>query len=143
MHYNFKLVTLNKITNASIATNSLFSVCLTNKYLIGLLKQYGINSFTNIKLVKEINGNTVSEMNFLILIVILQYKQNIILLEKIGWTLGYIVNSLNREDFLPSESPSKKLTLDFFTFFIIVQVILPLTLIKIAIFKELSSRNIF
>jgi len=121
----------------------LFSVCLTNKYLIGLLKQYGISSFTNIKLVKEINGNTVSEMNFLILIVILQYKQNIILLEKIGWTLGYIVNSLNREDFLPSESPSKKLTLDFFTFFIIVQVILPLTLIKIAIFKELSSRNIF
>ncbi len=143
MHYNFKLVTLNKITNASIATNSLFSVCLTNKYLIGLLKQYGISSFTNIKLVKEINGNTVSEMNFLILIVILQYKQNIILLEKIGWTLGYIVNSLNREDFLPSESPSKKITLDFFTFFIIVQVILPLTLIKIAIFKELSSRNIF
>ena len=56
--------------------------------------------------------------------------------------MGYIVNTLNREDFLPSESPPKKYALDFFTFFIIVQVVLPLTLIKISLFKELSIRHI-
>ena len=48
------------------------------------------NNLDNINIVSDINGNTV------------------------GWTLGYLINQLNRDEFLPFESPPRRLSRDFF-----------------------------
>jgi hypothetical protein len=77
-------------SNSAIRTSFLVTTCFLNKYVISLLSQYGINNLDNINIVSDINGNTV------------------------GWTLGYLINQLNRDEFLPFESPPRRLSRDFF-----------------------------
>jgi hypothetical protein len=72
------------------------TTCFTNNYMFALLSKYGITTLKNVDMALAINNNTV------------------------GWTLGYLIDQLNREDFLPYEAPSRKLPREFFIPAIIV-----------------------
>ncbi|CAF0742287.1 unnamed protein product [Brachionus calyciflorus] len=55
-----------------------------------LLSNYRINNFDNLEIVRKVNNSTV------------------------GWTLGHMIELINRDNFLPSEEPPRKLNKDGF-----------------------------
>ena len=75
-----------------------------------LLKKYGFESMENIKVVDQVNGFSV------------------------GWTLGYLINELNNENYLPKEDLPRKLSLVPFLLLasLIALVIIALLVILIA-----------
>lgn len=86
----FFLSKLNTLNNGQITDRFLRTVCLNNHIVISLLTNYKITNFENVEITLDINGNNV------------------------GWSLGYLFQQINRDDFLPTEEPKKKLPREFF-----------------------------
>ena len=81
---------MNDTSNANINKKFLDPLCLNNMYIIELLDSFGFQDFSNIKITNNVNGYN------------------------IGWTLGFLINELNRDDFLPYEEPSRMLKFKYF-----------------------------
>jgi hypothetical protein len=59
----------------------------------------------------------------------------------LNWALGYLINELNRDDFLPYENPPRKLGLSLFlTFTITISIVLILLFASI-VYKMLLSNK--
>ena len=89
---NAKLKQLNEDNNAGLSEAFLINQCFVNKYVTHLLVSYGFDSFSPppLTMTDKING----------------YSLN--------WALGYMINELNRDDFLPYEEPPRKLNRTLF-----------------------------
>jgi len=85
-----ELTNMNSKNEAHINEHFLGSLCLRSVYLARLLKLFGIENFDNVQINNTVNGYN------------------------IGWTLGYLINELNRDDFLPFEEPPRKLPFKFY-----------------------------
>ena len=100
----------NQQTGNSISKSNLENLCFGSNYVIGLYDKYGITSFDDVNIKFDIDGNT------------------------IGWALGYLIEQINRNDFLPYEAPPRKLAAEFFIpAIIIASVFSVLTLIAILV----------
>ena len=78
--------------------------------MLTLLSKLGVNSFNDTSIVYDINGNTA------------------------GWAHGYLINQLNRDNFLPYEAPPRKIPSEFFVpAIIIASAFTVLTLIAILV----------
>ncbi|CAF0750987.1 unnamed protein product [Brachionus calyciflorus] len=84
------LTAINKKLSSPINDDFLKSTCFFNYYLLKMFNKYKITNFDNIEFMTTVNGNT------------------------IGWSLGYMIDLVNREDFLPYEAPPRKLQPEFF-----------------------------
>lgn len=82
-----QLLSINSQSGANLPVNFLTEQCLMNNYVIHLLESYGINSFNDLSIQKKVNGFS------------------------LNWALGYMINELNRNDFLPYEKPPRKIKL--------------------------------
>ncbi|CAF0780681.1 unnamed protein product, partial [Brachionus calyciflorus] len=87
--YN-QLKTINSQSKSPISDDYLNTTCFLNLYIIKLFSNYRINSFDNVEIVRRVNNYTV------------------------GWTLGHMIELINRENFLPSEEPPRKLNKEVF-----------------------------
>lgn len=81
---------LNEESGAELKETYLINQCFTNIYILELLANYGINSFNDLTITNKVNS----------------YSLN--------WALGYLINELNRDHFLPYEEPPRKLELRVF-----------------------------
>ena len=105
-----KLVVANQQTGNYISKSNLEILCFASNYVISLYGKYGISSFDNVNIKFDIDGNT------------------------IGWALGYLIDQINRNDFLPYEAPPRKLSAEFFIpAIVIASVFSVLTLIAILV----------
>ena len=87
---------MNSTNNAGLNDAFLSNQCFANKYVTNLLTSYGFTSFDQITMTDKINGFS------------------------LNWALGYMINELNRDDFLPYEEPPRKLNLSIFVIFTII-----------------------
>jgi hypothetical protein len=93
-------------------------MCFSNVYVISLSTNYGFTNYDNLNIGDKING----------------YSLN--------WALGYLINELNRDDFLPYENPPRKLPLSLFlTFTILICLVLVLVLSSLLYKKCYSKRD--
>ena len=107
---NLKLATINHQAGSAISRSNLELLCFGSNYVIAMLAKFGLTSFNNINIQYDIDGNT------------------------IGWTLGYLVEQVNNDNFLPNESPNRALPTEFFIpAIIIASVFAVLTLIAILV----------
>ncbi len=81
---------LNNKNNASINDKFLTNQCFSNVFILKLVSRYGFTNFNNFKSTDKVNG----------------YSLN--------WALGYLINELNRDDFLPYERPPRILKFPIF-----------------------------
>jgi hypothetical protein len=97
-----ELKELNRKNNASINDKFLTNQCFSNVYILTLVSRYGFNNFNNFKSTDKVNG----------------YSLN--------WALGYLINELNRDDFLPYEEPPRRLK---FTYFLSLTIFISFTIL--------------
>lgn len=57
-----------------------------------------------------------------------------------NWALGYLVNELNRDDFLPHEEPPRKLKLSIFVTFTTILMFATLLILGITLYTKLKAR---
>ena len=107
----------NFISGSNLPVIFLTEQCLMNHYILELFRKYGITDFDKVTIKSKVNG----------------YSLN--------WALGYLINELNRDDFLPYEMPSRMLKLGIYLpLTIILSVIVVLTMIGL-IYYEAKKRN--
>jgi hypothetical protein len=92
-------------------------MCFSNVYVISLSKNYGFTSYENLLMSDKING----------------YNLN--------WALGYLINELNRDDFLPYENPPRKLPLSLFLMFTILTCLLLFLVIGSLVYKKFYRKK--
>ncbi|RNA17236.1 ectonucleoside triphosphate diphosphohydrolase 1 isoform X1 [Brachionus plicatilis] len=85
-----ELTDINQKLDEKIFEDYLKSTCFFNYYLLTIFSRYRITKFDNVEFLTKVNGNS------------------------IGWSLGYMIDLINRADFLPYESPPRKLQPEFF-----------------------------
>lgn len=78
-----QLVELNQTNNAGLSETHLKGLCFSNVYSIALTARYGFTDYKNFKVTDKINGFS------------------------LNWAMGYLINELNRDDFLPYEEPPR------------------------------------
>ncbi|CAF0751002.1 unnamed protein product [Brachionus calyciflorus] len=110
LDYN-ELTEINNKLKVPISEEYLQTICFYNLYISKLLPKFQINNFDNVEIGNKINGYT------------------------IGWTLGYMIDLINREDFLPQETPKRNLDKGIFVPVIIICVLFAL----VAFISGLSS----
>lgn len=69
-------------------------------YIIELLDSFGFKDLSNIKISNNVNGYNIS------------------------WTMGFLINELNRDEFLPYEEPPRVLNFKYFLPLIIISSII-------------------
>lgn len=74
---------MNQKNKAGLTDGHLKSQCFSNLYSIALTSRYGFTDYKNFKATDKINGFS------------------------LNWALGYLINELNRDDFLPYEEPPR------------------------------------
>ena len=58
----------------------------------------------------------------------------------LNWALGYMINELNRDDFLPYEEPPRKLNLPIFVIFTIIFSLVCLAALIYVVYPKLKAR---
>ena len=58
----------------------------------------------------------------------------------LNWALGYMINELNRDDFLPYEEPPRKLKLPIFVIFTVIFSIACLAALIFVIYPKIKTR---
>jgi hypothetical protein len=112
---------LNSKNNASISDKFLTNQCFSNVFILTLVSRYGFTNFDNFKSTDNVNG----------------YSLN--------WALGYLINELNRDDFLPYERPERIRIIQLPLFIILTCIFSVLSLIAIIflLIIRIKSRNSF
>lgn len=111
---------LNENSGADLPEKFLLNQCFTNVYISEILTSYGLTSFEELTITDKVNGNS------------------------LNWALGYLINELNRDDFLPYEIPPRKLSLKVYlplailSAVVIISVVLALIVYKI---KKVRSQR--
>ena len=59
----------------------------------------------------------------------------------VGWTLGYLINELNRDEFLPYEAPPRMLPLQYFVPFVIISGFFAIVVIVLLVVFFVKSRR--
>jgi len=85
-----ELVELNRTNNAGLSETHLKNLCFGNMYSMTLTSKYGFIDYKNFKVTDKINGFS------------------------LNWALGYLINELNRDDFLPYEEPPRYIRFPLF-----------------------------
>lgn len=114
-----QLKSLNNLTQSGISNNNLINLCFSNIYAIQLFQSYGFKDLSNVNIVYDVQGYT------------------------IGWTLGFLINELNRDDFLPYEEPPRKLSTVYFVSFLIISSLSAIVSIVLLAFYGCGLRCYF
>lgn len=94
---NFQqLKDLNANSSSGLSDSFLINQCFANTFMLEILSAYGFTSFENLRMTDKVAGFS------------------------LNWALGYMINELNRDDFLPFEAPPRKLKLPWFVLLTIV-----------------------
>jgi heme/copper-type cytochrome/quinol oxidase subunit 2 len=86
-------------------------------YVLSLSANYGFTTYKDLDIGDKING----------------YSLN--------WALGYMINELNRDDFLPYEATPRKLSLSLFLTFTIVISLVMVLVIGSLVYKRFIARR--
>ncbi|RMZ94922.1 ectonucleoside triphosphate diphosphohydrolase 1 isoform X1 [Brachionus plicatilis] len=89
LDYN-EITSINNKLKPMILDEYLRTTCFYNLYIMKLLSKFQITSFANVEIIDKINDYS------------------------IGWTLGYMIDLINRQDFLPEETPPRKIETKFY-----------------------------
>lgn len=107
-----KLQKLNSDSKADLPSKFLIKQCFSNIYVIEILSSYGIHNFDKLKITDKVND----------------YSLN--------WALGYLINELNRDDFLPYEEPPRRIKLHtYLPLTVILSVTLSFTIVVTVLYK--------
>jgi hypothetical protein len=116
------LTQLDELNNGQISSDNLEMLCFRHSYALKLLERYGFDSLQDLSIMNKVNGYT------------------------LNWALGYLINELNRDDFLPYEAVPRVLDLSYFVvltliFSLIILVLLFLIYKQVRVYKSHSEHT--
>ena len=92
-------------------------MCFQNVYVLQLTTNYGFTSYSNLNIADKVNG----------------YSLN--------WALGYLINELNRDDFLPYEDTPRKLQLSvYLPITVVLSLVIALLLASLIYSKYIQKK---
>jgi hypothetical protein len=100
---------LNDKNAADIKKKYLINMCFANIYTMQLLSQFGFDSLENIKIIHKLNGKKICK-SFSACFFKIEIPLSPLFFIFTAWTLGYLINALNKKGYLPAEKEHRRLS---------------------------------